>query len=197
MKFETNEYAYNWAIAPELGPSIHLDSIVVAFDYYAVSGWDTLDVGVMADPTDASTFEVVETITCEMSDAWESHLVSMLSYTGTGRYIAFRYRESPSFFALAYMDNVQFYKTQTSLDDHTLASTIALYPNPTTGLFVVECKGSDIRSVEVYDVYGKMLTRVDGGGDRMELNLGRYAPGMYLVRVYSEKGTVTKRVVKK
>lgn len=197
LKFETNEYAYNWAIAPELGPSIHLDSIVVAFDYYAVSGWDTLDVGVMADPTDASTFEVVETITCEMSDAWESHVVSMLSYTGTGRYIAFRYRESPSFFALAYMDNVQFYKTQTSLDDHTLASTVALYPNPTTGLFVVECKGSDIRSVEVYDVYGKMLTRVDGGGDHMELNLGRYAPGMYLVRVYSEKGTVTKRVVKK
>ena len=82
------------------------------------------------------------------------------------------------------------------IDNYTLDNTVTVYPNPTTG--VVQIKNEELRmkSVEVYDVYGKLLHAMSVNDHTANLDLSGYAKGTYFVKVTTEKGVVTKRVVK-
>ena len=75
--------------------------------------------------------------------------------------------------------------------------TISLYPNPNSGQFTINNEQLIINSVQVYDVYGKLLKTVEAGDNIVELDVSELASGMYFVRVSTEKGVVTKSFVKK
>ena len=82
------------------------------------------------------------------------------------------------------------------IDDHTLDNSVTVYPNPTSGLIQIENGEWRMENVEVYDVYGKLLSTVEVFSNNATLDLSGYAKGTYFVRVTTEKGVVTKRVVK-
>ena len=73
----------------------------------------------------------------------------------------------------------------------------AVYPNPTTGKFRIENSELRIENVEVYDVYGKLITSVKVDDNSAELDLTGNASGTYFARIFTDKGMVTKRIVKK
>ena len=81
------------------------------------------------------------------------------------------------------------------IDDYTLENTVTVYPNPTRGN--VQVQSSDMmESLEIYDMYGKLLNTMKVSGNVANLNLTVYAKGTYFVRVTTDRGIVTKRVVK-
>ena len=82
------------------------------------------------------------------------------------------------------------------INDYTLDNSVTVYPNPTTG--VVQIKNEELRmeNVEVYDVYGKLLNVMSVDDHTATLDLSSYAKGTYFVKVTTERGVVTKRVVK-
>jgi len=86
--------------------------------------------------------------------------------------------------------------TPTGVNDYLLSST-SLYPNPTTGVFKVQNSKFRIQSVEVYDVYGKLMSSVEVNDNTATLDATSYASGVYFARIITEKGVVTKRIVKK
>ena len=53
------------------------------------------------------------------------------------------------------------------------------------------------QSVEVYDVFGKLIRTVNADGGLTRVNVSDLAPGMYFVRVATDKGAVTKQFVKR
>ena len=53
-----------------------------------------------------------------------------------------------------------------------------------------------MENVEVYDAYGKLLFTVEVNGNAAALDLTGYAKGIYFVKVTTDNGVVTKRVVK-
>ena len=55
----------------------------------------------------------------------------------------------------------------------------------------------DGASVEVLDVYGKLLQTVQMTSETTVLNVSGLADGMYFVRVTTEEGSVTKTFVKR
>ena len=75
-------------------------------------------------------------------------------------------------------------------------SNTAVYPNPTTGKFRIENSELRIENVEVYDVYGKMIMSVKVDDNHAELDLSNNASGVYFTRIYTDKGSITVRVVK-
>jgi len=83
------------------------------------------------------------------------------------------------------------------VNNYTLANSISLYPNPTSGEFRIQNAELRIDKVEVYDVYGKMLTMVEVNDNQVTMNASNYAAGMYFVRIYTANGTATKTFVKK
>ncbi len=86
--------------------------------------------------------------------------------------------------------------TTTGINDYTLDNTVTVYPNPTTGLIQIENGEWRMENVEVYDAYGKLLNTMIVNDHTVTLDLSGYAKGTYFVRVTTEKGVVTKRVVK-
>ncbi len=56
---------------------------------------------------------------------------------------------------------------------------------------------SNVQGVEVFDVYGKLITTVNAIDNPTRINVAGLADGMYFVRVTTEKGVVTKSFVKR
>ena len=75
-------------------PMFDVDSVrglTVSFYSYGTNGYSPrIQVGVMDNPNDESTFTAVTTHSLA-NGSWKSHVADLSSYTGTGRYIAFRY----------------------------------------------------------------------------------------------------------
>ena len=69
-------------------------------------------------------------------------------------------------------------------------SSVKVYPNPTKGLVNVEAEG--MTSVEVYNTLGQRVVRKDVAGNQTVLNLQDATQGLYLLRVTTEKGTISK-----
>ena len=85
--------------------------------------------------------------------------------------------------------------TTVGINDYELNSVV-VYPNPTNGMVQIQNSESRIQDVEVYDAYGKVLNVVTVNDNVTALDLSGYAAGTYFVKIVTENGVVTKRVVK-
>jgi len=92
---------FNWvnngwtiAIMPAFDNSIAINNLMLEFWLDKTGSTGYFEVGVMSDPTDATTFEVVDTIQSttfgNSASYYEYHSVSLASYQGNGHNIAFR-----------------------------------------------------------------------------------------------------------
>lgn len=71
-------------------------------------------------------------------------------------------------------------------------SRVTIAPNPTNG--IVQISAPDpLKSVEVFDLTGRLSARVIPENNR--LNLSHLPPGVYLLRVFTSTGNTTARVV--
>lgn len=92
--------------------------------------------------------------------------------------------------------------TFSTLIDHIeehLTSSIALYPNPANEYVDVRVDGNiNIRDVEVYDVYGKIVAVVKTVCTpySQRIDISTLSSGTYFVRVTTDAGTGTKMLVK-
>lgn len=76
-----------------------------------------------------------------------------------------------------------------------LEASLALYPNPSTGLFIVEAN-APIISVEVVDLAGSVVnTIVEKEGNLSKVRVNDIAAGTYLVKVVTSQGSATKKML--
>lgn len=78
-----------------------LNNLQIAFSMLADSVTHAVEVGIMAEPSDISTFEVVDTI--KPNTSWSKHIVKFKSYVGSGKHIAIRAMGATN---MNYIDNV-------------------------------------------------------------------------------------------
>ena len=159
-----------------------------------------LQVGVMSDLDNASTFVVIATIDNTSYTAYEYKTVSFSSYTGSGRYIAFRNVLASGYtgdYSLNYIDDLTLSvagaKSDGDIADGTAPSRdIRLYPNPTTGKLTVEADEEVLR-VDVYDYTGRCVETFER---QTSIDLGRLATGIYTLRMTLPERIEVRRVVK-
>ncbi|GAB5401166.1 MAG: hypothetical protein Aureis2KO_27510 [Aureisphaera sp.] len=73
---------------------------------------------------------------------------------------------------------------------------ISVTPNPTHGLLNIQSP-MGIQDVKVYDLQGRIVLEAAGNGlENLEVNLENMSSAVYLVKIHTENGTVTKRVIK-
>ena len=86
----------------------------------------------------------------------------------------------------------QCYLDQTYGVQENVKSEVLVYPNPTTGELRVESGELKVESVEVFDVYGKRRK----GEKELVINISELEAGVYFVKITTEKGVVTKKIIK-
>ena len=86
--------------------------------------------------------------------------------------------------------------TTTGIDSY-LSNSITLYPNPANDYINVQSSRVNVQSIEVIDVYGKVINTVNVTDNPARINVSGLANGMYFVRVTTDEGVATKTFVKK
>ena len=83
-----------------------------------------------------------------------------------------------------------------SVSDNVLGSKFKVYPNPVNDVITIASKNIDVTSVSLYSVLGKqVLSGLELKNN--SLNISELAKGVYFLKINSNQGTVTKRIIKK
>ena len=69
---------------------------------------------------------------------------------------------------------------------------IAIFPNPTTSRFTVE--GQGMNHLTVYNLMGQKVYEMECRGESVDINLSNAESGVYLVRISTNNGEITKRI---
>jgi len=77
----------------------------------------------------------------------------------------------------------------TSMLDENLAIEFSVFPNPSKGIFTIEGNW-EIQTIEVLDVNGKTLqsSEIQYNKDSATVSMPSAAPGLYFIKIQSEKG---------
>ena len=75
--------------------------------------------------------------------------------------------------------------------------SIALYPNPTRGVINIVSPDVLITNAKIYDIRGRIVSEVIfTNRENYQIDTSRLDSAIYMVQIFSENGTVTKRIVK-
>ena len=85
--------------------------------------------------------------------------------------------------------------TVLSSTDYNITS-IKLYPNPTKGLVIIDNVMETELQISVYDIKGRLLLNKKLGLDTNSVDLSNFNNGIYLLKMKSEFGEISKRVIK-
>lgn len=81
-----------------------------------------------------------------------------------------------------------------SLNDEFLAKSITFYPNPVSDILIIDSK-IPLTKVEVYNILGQKVKEINSGFNSIPMD--NLSNGIYIVRLQSEKGFATKKLIKK
>ena len=74
---------------------------------------------------------------------------------------------------------------------------LAVYPNPSKELMNVTYDGSTLNNIQMTDLNGRVVkTLTVPNASNVQVNVSDLTPGVYMMKVVSDKGTSTKKVIK-
>ena len=85
-----------------------------------------------------------------------------------------------------------YYEDCVGVDDVAEEKTLSIYPNPSHGFVKIETE--NIKNVSIFNALGQQIFNSKASGDAFEYNFNGNT-GMYLIRVETDKGIETKRVI--
>ena len=166
-----------------------------------------LQVGVMSNLSDASTFVPVATLN-NSGTGPVLRTVNFSGYTGSGRYIAFRNilpSGTTGDYSCNFLDDIRLTRATKNMavtevegedidmpDVEGYLESIAVYPNPTTGVLHIDAV--DVQKVECYNQMGQLVGVYDHAD---ELNISALSNGVYMLRITVPQGVTVRKVVKK
>jgi hypothetical protein len=82
---------------------------------------------------------------------------------------------------------------QISVGENNALEGVSMFPNPTNGLVNIRTSENEVFNVDVMNVTGELVrtARINGTST---MDLSELAKGVYTVRIFNERGTLTERV---
>jgi hypothetical protein len=74
--------------------------------------------------------------------------------------------------------------------------SIAIYPNPSTGIFNLEFEDATVKEIEVYTMQGRSVYKARVNSQTTSINLAHLSAGLYYVQATTAQGTGTVKLVK-
>ncbi len=83
------------------------------------------------------------------------------------------------------------------IDEVVRARDVEVYPNPLTNYLHINGNGNTILEVTVVDLYGRQVLFQTASEEQLTLSMGSLSAGSYIVKIRTDYGTTTKKIVKK
>jgi hypothetical protein len=142
-------------------------------------------------------------------------VAGVLTATAPGTAVVTATIENGEGIGIPFVKNFDIEIYNVGIKEVSATSGIVVSPNPTTGELRISNGACPIVNIEVFDVYGRRIeiprsARNDGGGkfpsnslegwqpqaDGVVINIAHLANGVYFLRIQTNQGTVTKKVIK-
>ncbi len=102
----SNAGQYNFAVLPPIDTSISINSLKISFKLRLNNIVDSIQFGIMSNPYDTSTFEMITKIGVIQASNWYDKYITLSNYTGYGKYLAFKINNSGVSYSIGYIDNI-------------------------------------------------------------------------------------------
>ena len=79
------------------------------------------------------------------------------------------------------------------------ANQVAIYPNPSNGIFNIGFGNLSPNKIEVYDISGKLILQknsLEVTNNQTNIDLSNTSTGVYFVKISTDNNTITKRIIK-
>ncbi|PQJ76307.1 hypothetical protein BTO16_10320 [Polaribacter glomeratus] len=86
--------------------------------------------------------------------------------------------------------------TTLSSDSFTQLQNLKVYPNPTSGDVKIQ-SNQIIDKVLIYNVFGKLVYKDSPKFSNIQLSMENLSSGVYVLKVFSNNATITKKIIKK
>ena len=80
----------------------------------------------------------------------------------------------------------------TSVDENDCVSA-SIHPNPTSGIITIEAEG--LKHIYICNILGQVIYESETFDNELEYDFSKQGEGVYLIRIETTSGVVTKRVV--
>lgn len=190
----------DWLISPQitLGTSGNMLSFW-AKSCSATYGLEKFTVGISTTNTATSSFTVISDNPVEtLNDVtYAEYTYNLDAYAGQSIYISINCVSNDQFgFAID-----DFLVTAAAMHtDSFFKNNFSIQPNPVNDVFSVTTKNNvAIDNIKVMDVNGRIVSENNNtnGSDAMQVNIGELNAGVYFVKVQSELGVGTSKIIKK
>lgn len=79
---------------------------------------------------------------------------------------------------------------------NAINTELMVYPNPSKGDLIIELNNGNSKSIEIFDITGKIIISESTTRDRLHLNLNNAPQGIYFVRVLSNNDVKVVKIIK-
>lgn len=190
-------YAFEYCL--ELTGDLIIPNTVISIGYYAFDGCsnlgDKLIIGNSVNSIGAGAFDYCENITDITILATTPPEILEYSYPFYG--INCTTLTVPCGCIPAYENSLWGQCFDTFIEDCSDVSELdeklaSVYPNPTSN--VVKIETANIQNISIYNMLGEMVFESSANGDAFEYDFSNNEAGVYIVRIETAQGVVTKRV---
>jgi hypothetical protein len=190
----------DWLISPQitLGSSGNMLSFW-AKSCSAQYGLEKFKVGISTTNTSTTSFTIIsDNPVITLDDVtYAEYTYNLDAYAGQAIYISINCVSDDQFgFAID-----DFLVTTTSMNsDSFFTSNFSLAPNPVKDVFTVNAKNNvAIQNITVVDINGRVVNEVNNSNssEAMQVNIGELNAGVYFVKVQTELGVGTSKIIKK
>lgn len=179
---------YNqYLISPMLVHNGELDLTFRYKKYSSSSTGEKFYVKYSTTNTNTSSFVAIGSMITATSTSWAT-------YTGVipadAKYLMINYNTNYQYYLVIDDLRIEANHEEPSSIEDAVAGSVAVFPNPTTGIVNIAAEG--LTNVKVYDVTGRVvMNTVESSFDISELEAG-----VYFVNVATVNGSAVKRIVK-
>lgn len=191
----SNAWAYSRAVTLAAG-----EEVTIAFKtrlYSAGAPSDmTLDVTVGNEQSTLAQTTVVGTATANDAAAYQDQLVTWTAPSAGVYYFGFH-----NVSAIGAAQTFMFFDTLdiTSVlsNNDFISSKVSVYPNPTTNVVNISSTvNATIGLVEMTDMNGRVIKSIKVNATEGQISVSDLATGMYMMKITTDQGVATKKIVK-
>ena len=154
----------------------------------AIANEDGIDANKYADASVVTGMDITND-----EDAWVTNTFTFTATT-TEVVIYVRSLNSIDGNTEVFYDNISLQMAATASVDDVFASNLKIYPNPANDYLTIESKNIKIESIEIYSLLGqKMKSDLQLKSNRLDVS--DLSNGLYLLKVNSESGSSTRKIV--
>ena len=86
-------------------------------------------------------------------------------------------------------------KTTTPANEEWLNQQVLVFPNPASDMVTIRLNDLRAESVQAYNALGQMVANFPANSDIFNLSAGNWEGGIYLLKIKTDKGVATKRLI--